>query len=462
MTAFADRLADDLTSPPDDGDDGGGLAAFLEGVRPVDDDRELLAVMAGLIRLRNIVDHALVRGIETAERTGVPGRKRVRSGANLLMELGMVPGSAHRVVRLGRAVAAVPQVARGMRDGAVPAELGDAVVRGLEYVARRIDVPEADQARVLASLMVQTTPAKVDEKARAWALRLTPAEPDDEGEAVPVAENIDLNEMTVVQGEDGRVSVTVDLDVVAGEELHAALDPLCRPVPEPDGSPDRRSAERRRADALAQMVRTYLAGSERPVSGGVLPHVSLVVPAWVTRNGRPILDREQAGEATVMVPVDLEAELARVPALGFTGPVSARTAELVMCDASVCAALIDGEGVPLSVGRDNRLFPVGIRKALAIRDRGCAFPGCGAAVGWCDAHHVEHWEHGGDTCLGNGVLLCRRHHTLIHHSGWEVFIERDGHPWFLPPVDPEHPNRIREPLRSHGRRTLTCLPTAAA
>ena len=127
----------------------------------------------------------------------------------------------------------------------------------------------------------------------------------------------------------------------------------------------------------------------------------------------------------------------------------------------MAVALLDENGVPLNVGREKRLFTPGIRKALVLRDRGCAFPGCGAPPSWCDGHHVDHWEHGGQTCLDNGVLLCRRHHMLIHHGGWEVFIGHDRHPWFVPPADPDHPQRFREPMRSNARRTLTLLPGAA-
>jgi hypothetical protein len=49
------------------------------------------------------------------------------------------------------------------------------------------------------------------------------------------------------------------------------------------------------------------------------------------------------------------------------------------------------------------------------------------------------------------VLLCRRHHTLIHHSDWEVWI-RDRLPEFIPPsfIDAE-----RKPRRNrlHGARS---------
>ncbi|MFT4085774.1 MAG: HNH endonuclease signature motif containing protein [Gordonia sp. (in: high G+C Gram-positive bacteria)] len=465
LVVFADQLSDDLTDPPDAaGGVAGSFAEFFADAGPGDDDYELLAVIAALLRVRTIADHALARAAAAADRVRLPARKQVRTVANLLIEMGAVPAVGHRTARLAAALSSVPEVARGMRDGAVPAELGDAVVSGVGFVGKRVALDDDDRARVVASLMVQTTPKAVKDKAREWALKLAPDEAD--ADRVPPEEDVELNELTLVQTEEGRVSVTVDFDVVAGEELVTALDPLCRPVPEPDGSSDRRSAARRRADALAQVVRTYLAGSERPTSGGVLPHVTLVVPAGVagmSGGGDGALGSSEGGTAGTGLDAG-SAGLGTVPVFGFGGAVSARTAGLVMCEASVCAALVDADGVPLSVGREKRLFPPGVRKALVIRDRGCAFPGCGAPASWCDAHHVEHWEHGGQTSLGNGVMLCRRHHTLIHHGGWEVFIGHDRHPWFLPPADPAdlaHPGRVREPMRSHGRRTLTALPGAA-
>jgi predicted restriction endonuclease len=48
------------------------------------------------------------------------------------------------------------------------------------------------------------------------------------------------------------------------------------------------------------------------------------------------------------------------------------------------------------------------------------FPGCDRGVRWTEAHHLHHWEHGGPTDLDNGLLLCRRHHTLIHTKGWTI------------------------------------------
>ncbi|MFC0315736.1 DUF222 domain-containing protein [Gordonia phosphorivorans] len=466
LTAFADLMSDDLTIPVGtDIDTPANLGQFLARARAVDDDRELLAVAAAVLRLRNVTDYSVAATCAAIERVGLPVRKHVRSGAAILAELGAAPAVAYRAARLGQAISdenLVPAI-RGLRDGAVSAEHGDAVAAGLGHVAGRVEPSDEDRRKIVHSLLVQTSPARVRESARAWAIKLAPVEDDADasGGYVPVAERDDLNEMTLNRTDDGRVAVTIDFDIVAGEELSAALDPLTRPVPEPDGSADRRSAKRRRADAMAQVVRTYLSHSERPESGGVLPHVTLSVPAAVVMNGQ-VLDSVAGQTISIRMSDDGTAEdSTAVPWLGFGGPISARTAELIMCEASVALALLDDNGVPLNVGREKRLFTPGIRKALVLRDRGCAFPGCGVPPSWCDGHHVEHWEHGGVTSLDNGVLLCRRHHTVIHHGGWEVFIGRDRQPWFVPPADPEHPERRREPIRSNARRTLTLSASAA-
>ncbi|MGW4337554.1 HNH endonuclease signature motif containing protein, partial [Rhodococcus koreensis] len=111
--------------------------------------------------------------------------------------------------------------------------------------------------------------------------------------------------------------------------------------------------------------------------------------------------------------------------------------------------ILDDHGAPLDVGLTSRTATRKQRRALAVRDGGCAFPGCGAPASWCEAHHAVHWVNGGLTDMDNLVLLCGFHHRLIHHDGWEVQIGDDRHPWFIPPpgVDP-----FREPLPSHNRR----------
>ena len=429
LDTFIDALIDDLTpTPPPEDDAERRLCHLLDSPRRVLDEQPLLAVLAAAVTVRNLADHVIAQTVAAAERSGIPARRHLSSGAALLTSCGVSPAAAYRAARVGRAAHALPALTRRQRLGGIDIEFADAIGKGVTHIDNRVALSEADRAEVVTKLMLQTTPSGVAEKAREIAIDRATAPPHDDG-AVPVAENADLNEMTVVQTDDGRVSATLDLDGLTGEELLTALDPLCRPIPLPDGSPDPRSVGRRRADAFGQVMRTYLSHSLRPMSGGVLPHVTLV-----RGNGR-------------------------VDALGFTGPVSATTADLITCDSTLTAVLVDTAGGPLDVGRNERLFTPAIRKGLAVRDGGCAHPGCGRPVSWCDAHHITPWSRGGTTSLDNGVLLCRHHHTAIHHGGWQVYLGTDRHPWFIPPHKPSETEPAH--LRSHARRTMTTLPTAA-
>jgi hypothetical protein len=89
----------------------------------------------------------------------------------------------------------------------------------------------------------------------------------------------------------------------------------------------------------------------------------------------------------------------------------------------------------LDLGRTQRLASRAQRRALAVRDGGCVFPGCGRPPAWCDAHHLWHWLDGGPTDLWNLALLCRWHHTFVHEGGWLLERDADGRFQALPPTD---------------------------
>ena len=428
LDTFVDALIDDLT-PAAAREGDRTLFHLLDAPRRGVDDQAVVAVLAAAVTLRNLADHVIASAVAAAERAGMPARRHLRTGADLLTALGVAPGAAYRAARVGRAAAALPAVTAQQRLGGIGIEFADAVGKGLAHVSGRAALSDDERTAVVTTLMVQSTPSGVDKTARGIAIAKAKTPPVDDT-VVPVAENTDLNDMSVVPTGDGRLSATLDLDILTGEELLAALDPLCRPIPLPDGSPDPRPVGRRRADAFGQVLRTYLSGSGRPTSGGVLPHVTLIRPTT-----------------------------AGVDCLGFGGPITAATAELIACDSTLTTVTVDGAGAPLDVGRSERLFTPTIRKGLAVRDGGCAHPGCGRPVSWCDAHHITPWSAGGATSLDNGVLLCRLHHTAIHHGGWRVYLGADRHPWFIPPHAPGTP--APEHLRSHARRTMTDLPTAA-
>jgi len=109
--------------------------------------------------------------------------------------------------------------------------------------------------------------------------------------------------------------------------------------------------------------------------------------------------------------------------------LAAETSRRLSCDAGVVHWLENKQGETLSVGRKTRTIPPSIRRALQRRDEGCRFPGCTCSR-FVHAHHIRHWADGGETALNNLVLLCSRHHRMVHEDGFGVHIRPDGDIWF--------------------------------
>lgn len=106
------------------------------------------------------------------------------------------------------------------------------------------------------------------------------------------------------------------------------------------------------------------------------------------------------------------------------GGIEPETARKLSCDADLLGAIIDSSGDVLALGRTRRLVSRAQRRALMIRDHGmCQFAGC-HQTHHLQAHHVVHWVDGGPTDLENLILLCSRHHTVVHEGG--MIIRRAG------------------------------------
>jgi hypothetical protein len=209
----------------------------------------------------------------------------------------------------------------------------------------------------------------------------------------------------------GMVRVDGDLDPETGEVLLTALgavvDAECR-----SGQAEERSPTQRRADALGEVCRQWLDLGPRPAVAGERPHLTLTVSAEALA-GSPGVGGN--GDGTGGAGFD------------HVGPVFLSTARRLSCDASVMRVVMAGRSAPLDVGRRTPVVPSSIRRAVVCRDRHCRFPGCDRPHAWCDSHHVVHWARGGRTGLSNLVLLCRRHHRLVHTGGgFSLELSGDG------------------------------------
>ena len=182
------------------------------------------------------------------------------------------------------------------------------------------------------------------------------------------------------------------LDVEAKVALEAAIGPLSAPKPL-GGEPDLRSSDRRRGDALVQIVRRAVAAGEEQ---GKNNKTTLVL----TMSWEDLKDR--LGAATTLGGVDAGTHLAP------------ETVRKLCCDGSVIPVVLGSDGEVMDWGLQRRFFSDAQTKRLWLRDGGCTYPGCDAPPSWADAHHLIHWADLGPSDLANAALLCDRHHTIVH------------------------------------------------
>ena len=211
-------------------------------------------------------------------------------------------------------------------------------------------------------------------------------------------ELVENRKLTISTCEDGAVLVNGVLDPVGGAAFITAIEPLARK----SGAHDDRSLERRRADALVELA-----------SGG-------------------------GSQAQIQVTSSIETLLGLVGAPGaemeFSLPISSTTMERLACDSGIARILLNSESAVIDVGRSKRVVSEPARRALTARDGHCRWPGCDRPASWSAAHHVVHWVHGGTTDLDNLILLCHRHHWMVHEGNWQIVRGDDGHMLTIPPT----------------------------
>ncbi|MEV7043373.1 DUF222 domain-containing protein [Amycolatopsis sp. NPDC051061] len=195
------------------------------------------------------------------------------------------------------------------------------------------------------------------------------AEPDTTEPATPSRELSLRHKRTGVWELQGR------FDDETGTRASALLDSLAQRRTTDEG-PDLRSPQERYGDAFSDAVDLALNSPDLPMQAGERAHVMVAVSLEDLKSG--------VGRAI----------------LGDLGTMSAAEARIHACDCMLIPAVLGGKSEPLDLGRQRRLVPPGLRRALYLRDRGCAFPGCHRPPRHCQGHHVRHWADGGPTELG--------------------------------------------------------------
>ena len=196
--------------------------------------------------------------------------------------------------------------------------------------------------------------------------------------------------------DDGTVVGTFVLPAQAGVEFEQAI----RTAVTWDGADDTRSHGERSADALFEIAAFYNKNHEVPGTPRNHPHVELSLDVSTLHD----------------VPLATDADGRLVDPI---------VAETLLCHCAWHQVLRDGDAV-LAYGRAHYTAPKALFRAVAARDGGCRFPGCCRPVRYCDAHHIRYWRHGGGTDLDNLVLLCSRHHHLVHQQRLDLKLLHDA------------------------------------
>ena len=388
--------------------------AALSAYRAVDPTgqpvEELLGDLQALLALRDQVDGLIARRLEvvevsdaTAVECGLSTRAWLQSVARLSAY------DAGQRMLVGRSLASAPVLAEAVEDGAVGHDSARIIASTLHDLADRHRAPAE---RILVDLAMAAPPAKVAVAARQIKLSTFCTEQREEAEQRRLASR----HLSIAATFGGMVAVSGLLDPVAGEALYKVINAMAAPA----GPDDDRTPAQRRADALAEIARHMLGCPGLPDNGGDRPQVVVTLDFDTLREGVGGATLEQTG-------LDI-------------GPAALRR---VACDAGVIPAVLSGDGAVLDVGRSTRVWPTAIRRAARIRDGGCVFPGCTAALERCELHHIEFWSDGGATSLSNSAHVCLFHHMLVHERGWAlrrvsaggvVFTRPDGVDCHSPPL----------------------------
>jgi hypothetical protein len=367
---------------------------------------KLKADLIEIERASRILEAERLRRIAEVDRRHAADRDHVSTPAWVANRLGASLPIAAQQVRVARALDEMPSVRHALGSG----EMSTSAVRVL--VEAREDHPDAfGDAEGLLIRAARSLPVRQLQAAVArWSASVDERAVEEKG-----ARLRRRRRLRVCPVISGMVRVDGELDPETGQTVMTALRSFTDAQARTGGSADPRSHDQRRADALGEICRGFLDRADRPVVAGERPHVVVTVDLESLKARRGVAELEEAGS----VPTEVARRLS--------------------CDGSVSRVVLSGRSEPLDVGRRTPVVSAPLRRAVAVRDGGCRFPGCGRPAPWCDAHHVRHWADGGETKLSNLILLCRPHHGLAH-DGFQIEIV-DGRPVFLRPDGEEMEDR---------------------
>ncbi|MCP4222971.1 MAG: DUF222 domain-containing protein [Actinomycetia bacterium] len=388
--------------------------------------------MLGLLGQSERLTVEAVLGLGAIDESGVVGLWGYTSTERMVAhELGRSNLEARGLVLAARHV---------HRHGATRAALaaGEITVAQVEVLAQAARGFDETYAEHEASLLDASRARGVDELGR--LCRTWRDQYDDEKAKTDAKHRFEQRGLTIQVGFDGSAKGTFSLDPIGAELVNAALETR----PDPAGSVDEpRTLRQRRADKLVDVCHNSLhdtdcfchqpddtpASDEAGDTTEPEPNPETHSDSEAEAEAEAPCRAGRGGtKAVANVVIDIrtlvggdESNLDQLRSeLAYGGPISGPSLDRILCDASFRALITDGPRTVLAMNRATPDISPGLREAIRIRDQHCQFSGCDRHMNWCDLHHVIPRHRGGPTNHDNLILLCRRHHGLVHDGGWTL------------------------------------------
>jgi hypothetical protein len=282
--------------------------------------------------------------------------------------------AAREKVRVAHALMTLPEIAAKFAAG----DLSYTKIRAMTRVAH------SKNEENLISFAIRNTATQVEERCR--ELRCGTDASTSEASGTHARRSLSIHR----NPSRGTMTITVELPLETGELIDKALDRAkdSNAIDHPEFAEECWSAQQ--ADAFVTIANSYLRGSPGAATSA-------------TENYQVTVHVDQSALAS---------------GRGRSG-LPVESVKRLCCDSDAIVIVENENEEPLSVGRKTRTVPTAIKRALWARDKSCAFPGCHRKR-FVDAHHIHHWSAGGETSLDNLMLLCSRHHRLVHEGGYRI------------------------------------------
>ena len=357
----------------------------------------------------------------------------------LKVEAGVSGRDAAAAVRAGALATSDGVLGDAVREGRVSVAAGEAIRVGLGTATTGMPAEVLEQAAErLCEEAATLDPDRLQRRARELRDELDEAGIVDRERSRRAARSLRL-----VRQPDGMTRIVWLLDPESAAIVTTVYDRATSPrrggprFVDPEArekaacvADDDRTTEQLASDAFTELLRQSAATDRDVLVGGDEPAVRILITADALASG----DGHASEDGHGVGHGDGDAHGVGHGSLETGEVVGLATVHRLACAGGVVPVVLDRAGQVLDVGREQRFYTRRQRRAMAVRDGGCMWPGCDRPPSWTEAHHIRRWSDGGRTDLADGVLLCRHHHLRLHDEGWTI-ARRAGRYWLDPPPD---------------------------